>query len=182
MHNTLLSHLSYRRRRASAAVTAIRETTDDQQMLWLAADALEQAEHDLKLAVEYAESTGSITMQGLFAMRIKLAAIGSFKNYIAFLRLIPPSMLVLPILTAQLSLMFFGTWWLLFQLHIFYTFVLPFVVVNLVTFPFVVHASDQQVRFILDKALEIAEAAHEDLLLSVFLAHANPLLEDNPHE
>lgn len=178
----LLSHLSKRRRLASKAVTAIRETTNDQQMLWLASDALAHAEQDLILAIEFAQHTGTFSKSSPLAIGMKLEAIRIFKLYIALLHLIPIQLLGLPIFLAHQCLMFFGTWWLLFQAHISYVFVLPFVLANIVMFPLTCHLINNQVKHILDTALRLAEEAHEELLSHPLLISSQYLLEDNHNE
>lgn len=154
----LVVHLTDRWVDALKADVAIRNTTDDQYMLWLASDALQQAQLDLREAIEEANQLKKPKAQ-LVSARITLLAISAFKQYVAFLRIFPPSLLMLPVLIAQLSLMMYGTYWLLFGLHINYWFVLPFVIANIVAFRFIYHASDQQVLFVLKKAQELAQTA-----------------------
>lgn len=160
-----ITHLADRWLEALKADVAVNDTTDDQLMLWTASDALEQATHDLRLAIKEANRVNLTPASQRIGVRLKLIAIGALKKYVAFLRIFPPSLLVLPLFAANLCLLGLGTPWLLFGLHINFWFVIPFVIANLVAFRFIVNVPDQQVSFILKKAQEIAESAKHDLLL-----------------
>ncbi len=147
------------------ADTCIRETTDDQLLLWLASDALEHAALDLQSAIEYANTTNTVTAAEHIALRLRLISVIALNNYIAILRLLPPQLLVFPLVVTQLAVMSFGTALLLFGLHIPWWYVMPIVIFHLVTFPFTMRIPDKQVICVLNKALELAKSAEPDLYL-----------------
>ncbi len=149
----------------TAADTCIRETTDDQLVLWLASDALDRAAHDLHSAIEYANATTTVTTAEHIALRLQLVSIIALNKYIAILRLFPPQLLVFPLVATQAALMWGGSAWLLFGLHIPYWYVMPFVIFNLVTFPFTIRIPDRLVIWLLDKATELAQLAKHNLFL-----------------
>jgi|GEM_PF-4713872 len=161
----------------SAADACIRQTTDDQLLLWLASDALDQAAHDLECAIGYANAARTLSPNELFELRLRLMAVAALQNYVGFLRLFPPQLLVFPLFVTQLALLFGGTPWLLFGLHVPYQFVLVFVLANLVSFQFVCHIPDKQVLWLLDKSTDFAKSAEHDWQL--LLTHS---LEDSTHD
>ena len=149
-------------RKHARANTLIRETTDDQLTLALAADALDQAELDLRSAIEYANATQTITTAEHIALRLRLIAIVTLNKCLAILRFLPPQTLVFPLFATQLTLLLTGPAWLLFGLHIPYWYVMPLIIVQLVSFEFVLRIPDKLVIWLLDEASKFAQAAEHD--------------------
>ncbi|MBX9878107.1 MAG: hypothetical protein K2Y22_06565 [Candidatus Obscuribacterales bacterium] len=142
----------------------IKNTTDDQLLLWLASDALVEAEHDLKLAIEYASSLKTATSNQQLALRMQLIAVVMLKKHLALLSRVHPQLFVLPLWVTQVSLMWIGTYWFFFVFHLNYWLVMPFIIFNLVTFPFVMRIPDRHVIWVLDCVKNLANSAHENLL------------------
>lgn len=161
--NKLVVILQDRLQNASTADTIIQATTDDQLLLWLASDALDQAEHDLQSAIAYANVPNSITALSQLVLRLQLLAVVILKKHLALLSVVHPQLFVLPLWTTQIAVMWFGTYWLFFGLHLSYWLVMPFIIFNLVTFPFVMRIPDEHVTWVLNRAKELAHSAQESL-------------------
>ncbi len=160
----LIPLLRQSRRDVARANVAIKQTTDDQLLLWLASDALIEAEHDLRLAIEYASNLKTATSHQQLALQMQLIAVVILKKHLALLSHVHPQLFVLPLWATQVSLMWVGTYWFFFVLHLNYWLVMPFIIFNLVTFPFVMRIPDKQVIWLLNGAKELANSAHESLL------------------
>lgn len=164
MPNKTAEQIVHIRRKAwlqsASAHASIQGLTDDQQMLWLASDALEQAEADLQWAIVYADSIKTFSGRERLLLSLQLISISSLKQCVRLLRVLPPQTLALPLVMAQLWLMLYGTWWLLLGIHLNYWLVVPFIIANLVAMPLVQGIPDQLITALLDDAIELAESTH----------------------